>query len=258
LLLQPTKGPHFYTKYNQMGCCFSSTERDPCHQKASNQHHSPPKSHANSHPLPQLEVETVKEVLSETSISKPHHQNTPKIPTTTGTVQEEKQETTEVQEEISEISQTSEISCLNESVSTTTATTTTTTTTIREDEATSKRSRDVSHRVDGPRKRPYSGDLGSFGDNVRGRRPKSTPRNVGSTRVRKDFRSAGGDVGRGGRGGSRVKITGKAGSRSVGGGDVEGGSEEEKKVGEGFLKQKGNTNESVENPLVTLECFIFL
>ncbi|KAK4577488.1 hypothetical protein RGQ29_027841 [Quercus rubra] len=195
------------------------------------------------------------------------------------------------QNEVSEASQISESFTLS---TTTTATTITVTEKKEEDEATSKCSREA--RV--PRKRPYTGELAGRRERAAkspARRAEPSPekrrsqgRGMGDVRsrrlnmgtpagVRRDSgegsgrrsrspatRTAGG-VGRGGVGRSPGKGTGRAGSRSLESGlqqqsqkqtttptPTDQGKEE---LNEGVSKEG---NESLDNPLVSLECFIFL
>ncbi|XP_030930357.1 uncharacterized protein LOC115956040 [Quercus lobata] len=193
------------------------------------------------------------------------------------------------QNEVSEASQISESFTLS---TTTTATTITVTEKKEEDEATSKCSREA--RV--PRKRPYTGDLAGRRERAAkspARRAEPSPekrrsqgRGMGDVRsrrlnmgtpagVRRDSgegsgrrsrspatRTAGG-VGRGGVGRSPGKGTGRAGSRTLDSGlqqqsststttTTDQGKEE---LNEGVSKEE---NESLDNPLVSLECFIFL
>ncbi|KAG6767230.1 hypothetical protein POTOM_028423 [Populus tomentosa] len=220
------------------------------------------------------------EVLSETPIIvKP--QKTPPVSTaaaatTTTQTQEPKiltPKNNKKHQEDQEISQASEI-CSNitdtlSEATTTTAATTTTITDIREDEVTSKKRVNKSP-AKLPKKHPHTGD--------RERVPKPPAKttgqvmirtaagqsNVGSSGVRRDFgrspgtRTAGG-VGRGRVGASPGKVTGEAGGRSV------EGKKNDESVNGAVLRrrrrrqqQEEEGNESLENPLVSLESFIFL
>lgn len=265
-----------------MGCCFShtnTTKRGPSHPKppSRHHHHSPPQPHkpnvTATRTPPPLEEETVKEVLSETPIIVEPQKTTPvsttAAATTTTQTQEPKiltQKNNKKHQQDQEISQASEI-CSNitdtlSTATTTTAATTTTITDIREDEVTSKKNVNKSP-AKVPKKRPHTGD--------RERLPKppaktigqvmirtaAGQRNVGSSGVRRDFgrspgtRTAGG-VGRGRVGSSPGKVTGEAGGRSV------ERKKEETVNGTVLMQQQQEGNESLENPLVSLEGFIFL
>ncbi|XP_061972530.1 uncharacterized protein LOC133694848 [Populus nigra] len=242
----------------------SNTKRGSSNPEPPSHRHSPPqprKPHVSTTSAsPPPEEETVKEVLSETPIIL-------ELQMTTTQTQEPKtlmQRNRKKHQEDQEISQASE-TCSNitgtlstPTTTTTTATTTTTTITeIREDEVTSKkrvnRSPAKVHR-----KRPYTGDrervlkypVKTTGQVIR---TAAGQRNVGSRGVRSDFgrspatRTAGG-AGRGRAG----AIPGKAGGRSV-----ESKNKEDSENGS-VLRQQEEGNESLENPLVSLECFIFL
>ncbi|KAF5745985.1 serine/arginine repetitive matrix protein 1 [Tripterygium wilfordii] len=177
------------------------------------------------------------------------------------------------------------------------ATTTTTVTTVtenREDEAMSKRVNRSPIKV--PRKRPHTGELGGYRERaaksparrgnpparsgqvgsrpVRGRELSGQGRNtqrsvtLRSSEVRRDSCEGPGrrsrspatrkasEVGRGGGGGSPMRRAGRAGGmRLVGAGlEVEDVSKQEENGP--VLPKQGN--ESLDNPLVSLECFIFL
>ncbi|XP_011025645.1 PREDICTED: uncharacterized protein LOC105126473 [Populus euphratica] len=264
-----------------MGCCFSytdTTKRGPSHPKppSRHHHHSPPPPHkpnvTATRTPPPLEEETVKEVLSETPIIVKTQKTTLVSTTAAATTtqpQEPKiltQKNNKKHQEDQEISQASEIcNNVNDTLSTattTTAATTTTITDIREDEVTSKKRVNKSP-AKVRKKRPHTGD--------RERVPKppakttgqviirtaAGQRNVGSSGVRRDFgrspgtRTAGG-VGRGRVGASPGKVTAEAGGRSV------ERKKEETVNGTVLMQQRQEGNESLENPLVSLEGFIFL
>ncbi|KAL5793845.1 hypothetical protein ACOSP7_002439 [Xanthoceras sorbifolium] len=248
------------------------------------------KAHVDSRaPPPLLEEETVKEVvLSETPISKPQilKENTTQMPV----IQEDlveaetKYYVNKHEEEISQVSQVSDIYSISESFSTaTTATTTTTTTTAitekREDEAISKpTTREVSHRspAKAPRKRPYTGEI-SRGTKSPAKRseashvgPRRTmPRNVGPNAVKKE--TGEGPSGRRSRSPATRTVSGVGRSpgrvtagRPGGLTRVENTGQKEIKLDDGVLlqqqqqKSEYNVDESVDNPHVSLECFIFL
>ncbi|XP_031267703.1 uncharacterized protein LOC116126138 [Pistacia vera] len=265
-----------------MGCCISSNKT----KNSPNHHHFPSKTthsdktHVNNRPPPPcLEEETVKEVvLSETRLPKPqspspketeadtlHHIHIPVI----------HEHHTEAKDlilinkhheeiEISQASQVSEIYSVTESFSSATTATTTTITEKREDEAISKpTTRRSPAKV--PRRRPYTGEIS------RGVKPpadragvsksaqgRTMPRNVRSTGER----------------GSSVRRSRSPETRTVAGvgrsaGKVGGGGsdrlreekEVKKEVNDGVLEKNNNmveSNESLDNPHVSLECFIFL
>ncbi|KAM1919379.1 hypothetical protein FF1_023892 [Malus domestica] len=331
-----------------MGCCLGTakTQKPPPHHHPNgpNNRHFHARSslaepdptlipktqlRAAALPLPVVEIEeeSVKEVLSETPISKPQ---VPKIIPDKDTRSPPKLQSEQPPKELAvavavsaEPSQASE-PCgvsVSESYSYSTATTATTITEARDDEATSKRKKDVGPRVKGASstaassKRPYSGGLAARRERAarplarasdtsiakrnrtetssfRGResgQPRTTQqRSVGPTGVRRDTvssrsrspatRTAGG-VGRGGRGRSlsASKLTGPAGgSSSQLGVGVEKQSKTRKEDGpnsavveqgnegkiredepNGGVSQQGN-EPSIDNPLVSLECFIFV
>lgn len=250
-----------------MGCCISSNnnnKRGSSNPEPPSHRHSPPQprkphvSTASASPPP--EEETVKEVLSETPIILEPQMTTTQTQEPKTLMQGNRKKHQEDQE-ISQASETcSNITGTLSTATTTTATATTTTTTIteiREDEVTSKkrvnRSPAKVHR-----KRPYTGDrerVLKYPAKTTGQviRTAAGQRNVGSRGVRSDFgrspatRTAGG-AGRGRAGTS----PGKAGERSV-----ERKNKEDSENGS-VLRQQEEGNESLENPLVSLECFIFL
>lgn len=265
-----------------MGCCVSTTKSHPDLKTGSTRQQFPTKSpvekpdptHARDHRAPPpVEEEYVKEVLSETPIVlKPQNP----IPAEEKKTQVPLVETKglnlihKTEKELSEASQ------ITENFSYSTATTTTTTITEmkeEEDEAMSKRSREVGHNrlnraeARGPRKRPYTGEL-SGRRNIPARGPsevRTRRLNTGTAGARRD--SGEGSVRRsrspatrkaGGVGRSPGKVTGAAGSRAVDDSGVQskqGAGVEEEKSNDDVLQQG---NESIENPLVSLECFIFL
>ncbi|OAY34098.1 uncharacterized protein LOC110629319 [Manihot esculenta] len=273
-----------------MGCCMSSrAATEPRQPKSPGHHCSSPKLPApepnSSHvPITSVEEETVKEVLSETPISKvpqtspSAQQETTQIPIVhESKTQKNKRKEEEVQaERTPEISQASEICSVTDTYSTaTTATTATAVTEIRDDEVTSKKrvNRSPSSL---PRKRPHNGER-ERGAKTPGKRElsgqvRTAQRNVGSRRVGRELgeksgrrsrspatRMSSGGVLRGGRaGGSPAKVTGKSSGRQV---EMGSGAKEEEKREENdsVLKQEqGNESASLENPLVSMECFIFL
>lgn len=184
------------------------------------------------------------------------------------------------EKEVSEASQITESYTLS---TTTTATTTTIAEKKEEDEATSKHSREP--RV--PRKRPYTGELSGRRERASkspARRAEPSPdkrrtqgRGMGEARTRRlNERTAAGvrrDSGEGSGRRSRSPATRKAGGvgRSPGKGMGRGGGRSvesglqsqqsssgvKEEINDSVLKE-GNENESLENPHVSLECFIFL
>ncbi|KAJ9170996.1 hypothetical protein P3X46_019051 [Hevea brasiliensis] len=275
-----------------MGCCMSSRAvREPHQPKAPDYHRPPPKRPApepkSSHvPITSLDEETVKEVLSETPIPKvpqmspsPQQKNTqnPVVYEPKSQENKRKEEKEEEVERTPEISQASEICSVTNTYSTaTTATTATAVTEIRDDEVTSKKrvNRSPSKL---PRKRPYNGER-ERGIKPPGKRELSsqattTQRNVGSSRVGRDLgersarrsrspatRKTSGGVSRGGRaGGSPANVTGKSGGRR---GEAGSGVKKEEKREENdsvlMQQQQGNEPVSLENPLLSFECFIFV
>ncbi|KAM2859064.1 hypothetical protein COP2_024531 [Malus domestica] len=318
-----------------MGCCLGTakTQKPPPHHhpNSPNNRHFHARSslaepdptlipktqlRAAAPPLPVVEIEeeSVKEVLSETPISKPQ---VPKIIPDKDTRSAPKLQSEQPPKELAvavavsaEPSQASEpygVS-VSESYSYSTATTATTITEARDDEVTSKRKKDVGPRVKGASstaarsKRPYSGDLAARRERAarplarasdtsiakrnrtetssfRGResgQPRTTTgvrRDTVSSRSRSPATRTAGGVGRGGRGRSlsASKLTGPAGgSSSQLGVGVEKQSKTRKEDGpnsavveqgneepNGGVSQQGN-EPSIDNPLVSLECFIFV
>ncbi|KAF9681981.1 hypothetical protein SADUNF_Sadunf05G0059800 [Salix dunnii] len=253
-----------------MGCCISSNnsnKRGSSNPKPPRHRHSPPvprKPHVSTTGTsPPLEEETVKEVLSETPIIlKPQRTSSP----VTTQTQEPKTLMQSNSEKHQEISQASEIcSNITDTLSTATTTTTTTTTTIteiREDEVTSRK-RVSRSPAKVHRKRQYIGDrerVLRYPAKTTGQvtRTAAGQPNVGSRGGRSDFgrspatRTAAVGVGRGRAGASPGKVTGNAGGRSV-----ERKNKEDSANGS-VLRQQPEGNESLENPHVSLECFIFL
>ncbi|KAJ4729867.1 serine/arginine repetitive matrix protein 1-like [Melia azedarach] len=275
-----------------MGCCISSDDKK--NPQLPNAASKPPlgpepdKTHvSNRAPPPSLEEETVKEVvLSETRLIRPQ---TPKENTTTHTsINEEysveaKDLINKHEEETSQVSQVSEIYSISESFSTTTTATTTTAATIalaerKEDEATSKlTTREVNHRSPAtkvPRKRPNATEI-SRGTKSPARRAETSRVMTRSVTGRTMHRSLGSTTGvrRDNGEGSSVRRLRSTAGRTTSTGDVarspgkvteapggrlrveNAGTEQ---VNDGVLKEKSELNESLDNPHVSLECFIFL
>ncbi|TKY66888.1 serine/arginine repetitive matrix protein [Spatholobus suberectus] len=282
-----------------MGCCFSTptTQNQNNQSTQKNHHHHEP-------PPPPLEEESVKEVLTETPISKPHQVPilTPEIKTHLPLLQnpppnfETKHPIEEISEVVSQLSETCSAS-ISESFSAAT----TATATREEEEATSKHSiRDgttANHKWDRSpsRKRPYAAD-GNLAAGGRERRAKSQARRPdpspekkikgGSRIVRgREMRESGPaanrkrnagpaalrrDSGEGSGRRSRSPACARKGKMSTGGGRKEvapasGVEKEKKSEGEEVEVGAGERNddvvspeECIENPHVSMECFIFL
>ncbi|KAF4394329.1 uncharacterized protein LOC115701201 [Cannabis sativa] len=311
-----------------MGCCLSSSTKSTQREELK-QPDAPPVNHQHfrrttpalemeqahimsPHPPPVVEEESVKEVLSETPVSKPPTPN-PETFTekkkshlmTTATAAAAKDEKEPEVVEVSEASYLSETCEVSESYSYLSTTTTTTITEVRdEDEAISKRKREVGPRITNGstattrRKRPncgaeLSGRRGrgpvSSGNrpersaekknrvdnkSIRGRESgqgRTIQRNDGYAGIRRDIgevssrrsrspapRTTGG-VSRGGLSRNSSKGTGRGGCKSLGG-DSKEKSQSESNTNNNDVgsSQLGNNNESLENPLVSLECFIFV
>ena len=175
------------------------------------------------------------------------------------------------EQETSDLSQLSEIYSISETISSTTTTETTTATKgLKEDEATSKENSEVKQRSPAKviKKRPSNGDPVSVrarrvdpspDKRARGRgrglgKVKTVQPNVGS---RSPGTGRAGEVGRGAVGTSPMTVTGKTDSKQNGTATVEGQSKREGDGNGDVLEQQQGT-ETLENPLVSLECFIFL
>ncbi|CAL0322653.1 unnamed protein product [Lupinus luteus] len=255
-----------------MGCCFST----PNTQKDINdiKNKQPQlKSHApkpitthevlNKTTLPllpqHLEEETVKDVLSETPISKPHQVPLLMAKSNTQMPELEKGDVAIMNNECS----------ISESFSTTTTTTVSTVTENREDEATSKRRSTV---IQNRKKRSYAVDDNRIGERERRQKspgripakrvPVSSPavcrresgqirRDPGEdSRRRSRWPLSAGKVG-GGVNQSQLKPPGRGGQRLPPAKCVDN-----ERVGE--ENDVVPKEESLENPHVSLECFIFL
>ncbi|KDP24174.1 hypothetical protein JCGZ_25831 [Jatropha curcas] len=226
---------------------------------------------------------TQQKIAETPTVQEPKSQ--PQTFTNNKRIKEEKDE--EEVERTPEVSQASELCSLDTYSTATTATTTTTTVTeIREDEVTSKKRVNRSP-AKVPRKRPYNGE--------RERGPKLPARmerppvkrelsgqarsgqrnNVGSSRVGRDLgersgrrsrspatRTSASGALKGRAGGSPWKLNGKSltaksGDKPVEEGEGSEGKKVEKSENDNVsMQQQGN--ESLDNPLVSLECFIFL
>lgn len=238
-----------------------------------------PGSNNRSPPPPYLEEEeAVKEVVvSETPLPKPQ-QNPKENNNTTqmATIQELKMEAEEEEEEEVEgdmpraLSQVSEIYSIGESFSTATTATTTATTTVAltdikdDDEAISKATnRDLGHSSPAkvPRKRPIAGGAkspakraGSLRVMSRPVPGRTVPRNLGPTGVRIGVFSSSRRMRSPGACGVGNVTTGRAGGKL----GVEKETKIKNGVNDGVLVEKSGLNESLNNPRVSLECFIFL
>ncbi|KAK9225727.1 hypothetical protein WN943_010771 [Citrus x changshan-huyou] len=255
-----------------MGCCISSNKKIP-HQPKPPVVEEPGSSNRSPPPPCLEEEEAVKEVvLSETSLPKPQQNPKENINTTQmATIQELNIEAEEEEGEgdMSRVlSQVSENYSIGESFSTATTATTTTTVTLTEikddNEAISKAtSRDLSHSSPAkvPRKRPNAGGAKSpskRADSLRDMsRPvpgRTVPRNVGPTGVRRGSSSSSRRLRSPAAGGVGNATTGRAGGKLR----VEKESQIKNEVNDGVLVEKSELSESLNNPHVSLECFIFL
>ncbi|GMJ06433.1 hypothetical protein HRI_004312500 [Hibiscus trionum] len=269
-----------------MGCCFSSTSTKPhdppCQTSLKRQHSplQPPILHSHKTPSPPRDDEeeaVIKEVLVLSETPKPAHDNqqenitqTPPVlpppsPPKTETqvsrpVKEQQQQEQEQEQEASHISQQSEIYSVSETITTTTTTTTTATECFKEDEATSKDKSQLKHKSPAKaiKKRPNNGDPPGVrarreSARGRGRGPRTVQRNVGS-RSRSPGTGRAGGVSNGAVGKSS-KTDKKTTSRASA--TVEGQSKREEDEKNDVSEQQQGT-ESIENPHVSLECFIFL
>ncbi|OVA20228.1 hypothetical protein BVC80_157g17 [Macleaya cordata] len=285
-----------------MGCCFSKNDDSNRNPPPS---FPPPVLDSDISRLkpplpPQLEEETVKEVLSETPSQKPpsflkieEQKTNPILPSFSKIEVEEEEEEKKIEKEApffvnqQEVSEVSEICSLSESYSTTTLTE------KREDEEGEVRQRVDRSPAKVPRKRSNTGEFGLGTDRRRrspARRSEPSPgrRNdnamkfgsnteVGHTGRRRisagnnrSWRDPGESSGRRSRSPSTRTETsqGKTGlglgrspsSRKTGRSParIPAISPENGLKLEEFKEGNGLTNESLENPLVSLECFIFL
>ncbi|KAK7324736.1 hypothetical protein VNO77_28539 [Canavalia gladiata] len=245
-----------------MGCCISIPNQDPNGPK---KQQPELKSHeANCRIPPLVEEESVKEVLSETPISKP--QQVPILMPLTKTqlpVIQHRKAPIKKALELEEVSFVSETCSNNESFSTTT-----TVTENREDEATSKRSNREGTRN---QKRSYTVDGNRIGRRERrpispAKKPEIPPEKkmpAGSRSVRKrEANQARGDSGEGSV--RRSRSPSCAGTSGAGAGRTQprppGASGRRLPRGKVVGEENGGVRleESLENPHVSLECFIFL
>ncbi|KAK7401975.1 hypothetical protein VNO78_13887 [Psophocarpus tetragonolobus] len=227
-----------------MGCCFTTpNSNQPQNATATKQHPQPHQQNCSTKISQPIEEEHVKEVLKETPISKPQQVPILKPQTKTQLPVSQPQKVP-----IQNAFQLSETCSNGESLSSTT-----TVTENPHDEATSKRSNATQNR-----NRSYAVDHNIIGG--RDRRPKSPARKpeipVGSRPLRRresnDLRRHSGQgsarrsrsPSRGGR--SNVRQPRESGQRIAA---VKGVVEENDSV---------SVKESLENPHVSLECFIFL
>ncbi|KAE8727393.1 Detected protein of unknown function [Hibiscus syriacus] len=271
-----------------MGCCFSSTPspkpKHPPHQASLKRRHSPLQSpilqsHKTLSPPQEDDEEeaVIKEVLVLSETPKlPHddqqENNTqtppplpPQPPKTETPVshpikqkQQQQEEEPEKEEETSHISQQSEIYSVSETITTTT---TTATEWLNEDEATSKVNSQLKHKTTAKaikkRPSPTNGDSTS----VRARRESARGRGQGLTAARTVQRNVGSrsrspGTGRAGAvGKSAATATEKTDNKTTSA-TVEGQSKREEDWKNDVSEQQGS--ESIENPHVSLECFIFL
>lgn len=124
-------------------------------------------------------------------------------------------------------------------------------------------SRDLSHSSPAkvPRKRPNAGGAKSpskradlLRDMSRPVPGRTVPRNVGPTRVRRGSSSSSRRLRSPAAGGVGNATTGRAGGKLR----VEKESQIKNEVSDGVLVEKSELSESLNNPHVSLECFIFL
>ncbi|KAL5132217.1 hypothetical protein HKD37_12G034926 [Glycine soja] len=235
-----------------MGCCFSTPNSKP--PQNGDKHQQP---HLGSHEQncririsQPLEEESVKEVLSETPISKP--QQVPILmPQTKTQLPEIQHPKVPIKKalELEEGSLVSETCSNGESLSTTA----TTTTENREDEATSKRSNGTRNR-----KRSYAVDGNRIGG--RDRRPKSPGRKPEIPAQSRSVRRRETDHARrhSGEGTTHRSRSPSRGGRSKL--RLPGGVSRRVPPAKGVVEEKDTVSvkESLENPHVSLECFIFL
>uniref|UniRef100_A0A5B6ZUY6 Serine/arginine repetitive matrix protein 1-like n=1 Tax=Davidia involucrata TaxID=16924 RepID=A0A5B6ZUY6_DAVIN len=270
-----------------MGCCASTTNKAP-----SAPHKPRPSSAAlikpsRAPPPPSFEEETVKEVLSETptpkhpipKIEDEEKKNTAKL--ALHKIQEEDDNNVDKKplmvaaEEISEVS---EICSLSESVSTTTVTE------KRDDDDDGEVRQRLGRSPAKFRNRSFSGDSSAKRERMVGKSPARRPPEPSPGRVRSvscrerrglvtdgQRRDSGDSSGRRSRspaartegGGQRPGLGRSPSARKSGkspGGVRSDLAEKTRKVEETNREGKWapTTNESLENPLVSLECFIFL
>nr|CAN73264.1 hypothetical protein VITISV_021768 [Vitis vinifera] len=217
-------------------------------------------------PPPLMEEEAVKEVLSETPAPKPpptevEEENTtppsPKLALKKVEEEEKIQEKVPVST-VEEISEISEICSMSESVSTTTITE------RRDDDERSRDECEVRQRVlRSPARflsnhRPPSGDLGGKREWGVGkspaRRSEPSPGKVRSPATRSDNGASRSGIGRS----PSARKTGQSPSRVPAAAAPGSSRNVEQTEKEGKWPPPPATNESLENPLVSLECFIFL
>ncbi|KAK7263627.1 hypothetical protein RJT34_31220 [Clitoria ternatea] len=284
-----------------MGCCFS---------KSTIQVQTTPQTHRPHHEPPPLEEESVKEVLSETPISKPHQvpnlmpETKIQMPVVQNPPEKfEKECPLEVSEVVSQLSETCSITESFSTATTATATTTTAATVTEkreDDEATSKHSSiegtTTNRKWDRSpaRKRPHAGESGrerrvksparrpepspekkikASSRVVRGRESSTAAnrkRNVGSGGVRRDSgevsgrRSRSPSCARTVRNGGPSKVGSSSGPKHVvpaNGAEKEKEKEKEKKSENEEIVVENDVvspEECLENPHVSMECFIFL
>ncbi|OMO98780.1 hypothetical protein COLO4_13710 [Corchorus olitorius] len=259
-----------------MGCCFSSTVAtrktdDQKNQNPTKSHHSPLKPSIQTSTLYKKEQEKITQTpltLTQSPKTQPDHVSSPIIKPPQ-------------QQQEHDLSQVSDMYSMTETMSTTATTTTTATTATatkgpKEDEATSKDNSDMKRKSPATviKKRPSNGERGSVRartvdpspeKRARGRGRgfgevrSSVQRNVGS-RSRSPGTGRAGGVGRGsvGKSPTPTTVTEKTDhSKPVAPMTADGQSQkEEGGNGDDVMEQQGT--ESLENPLVSLECFIFL
>uniref|UniRef100_A0A803QK84 Uncharacterized protein n=1 Tax=Cannabis sativa TaxID=3483 RepID=A0A803QK84_CANSA len=282
-----------------MGCCLSSSTKSTQREELK-QPDAPPVNHQHfrrttpalemeqahimsPHPPPVVEEESVKEVLSETPVSKPPTPNPEtftekkKSHLTTATAAAAKDEKEPEVVEVSEASYLSE-TCERKREGGPRITNGSTATTRRKRpncgaELSGRRGRGPVSSGNRPER---SAEKKNRVDNksIRGRESsqgRTIQRNDGYAGIRRDIgevssrrsrspapRTTGG-VSRGGLSRNSSKGTGRGGCKSLGG-DSKEKSQSESNTNNNDVgsSQLGNNNESLENPLVSLECFIFV
>ncbi|KAE8733852.1 Detected protein of unknown function [Hibiscus syriacus] len=261
-----------------MGCCFSSTSST----KPNHPPYQPPILRSHKTPSPPQEDEeeaVIKEVLVLSETPKVPHDNQqenitqtppPLPPPPPKTETQVSHATKQIQQEDQEqetyhISQQSEIYSVSETITTTT----TTTATECLDEATSKDNSKLKHKSPAKAIKKRPGSTNGDPANVRARREsvrgrgrglsaaRTVQRNVGS-RSRSPGTGRAGGVSHGAVGKTPATVTGKTDKKTSirASATVEGQSKREEDGKKDVSEQQGS--ESIENPQVSLECFIFL
>ncbi|KAL4348912.1 hypothetical protein GQ457_17G024100 [Hibiscus cannabinus] len=277
-----------------MGCCFSSSAaatkaNDPPYQTSLKRQHSPlqpPVLQSHKTPSPpqennvvvdddEEEEAVIKEVLVLSETPKPQEnqqenvtQTPPPPPPKTETQVSHPIKQLEQEQETSHVSQRSEIDSVSETITTTT-TTTTATECLKEDEATSKDNSQLQHKspAKATKKRPTNGDpagVRARRESARGRgrgsssAARTVQRNVGSrSRSPGTGRTTG--VSNGAVGKTPATVTGKAENKTTSRASATADGQSKREEAEkNDVPEQQQGGESIENPHVSLECFIFL